>query len=93
MVDGQTLYYRDSADAVVEHDLDGLRLVFHRPSGITHIIASPLPEIWSLLDEQGCSAEALWRQLSDHYDLEGDSTGLVQHLDALATLGLARLQR
>lgn len=90
MLDGQPLYYRDSPDGVVERDLDGLRLVFHRPSGITHIIASPLPEIFSLLSEEARSVEGLWRQLSEYYDLEGESAGLVQHLDALAALGLVR---
>jgi len=91
MLDRQPLYYRDSPDVVIEHDLDGLRLVFHRPSGITHIIASPLPEIFALLSEEACSVQDIWQHLSREYDLEGESEGLAQHLDELAALGLARV--
>ena len=93
MLDGQNLYYRDSADAVVERDLDGLRLVFHRPSGITHILVSPLPEIFALLSEQPSSAQDVWQHLTEQYELEGESAGLAQHLDELTALGLARVKQ
>ena len=83
-------YFRDGEDAFVLHSLDGLTLLFHRSSGITHILDSPLPEIVAALEEEPCSLETLMARLSLHYDLEGDAQGLEQHLDSLVMLGLAR---
>jgi PqqD family protein of HPr-rel-A system len=44
-------------------------LAYHRPSGLTHMLASPLPEIWGALDAEPVSAETLLERLSAHYDL------------------------
>jgi PqqD family protein of HPr-rel-A system len=84
------LYFRDSADCLVRRSLDGLVLLYHRPSCITHIVDSPLPEILAALTEQPQSAEALMAALAEQHDLDGDVAGLEQHLDALTVLGLAR---
>ncbi len=85
------LYYRDSADCLLVRALDGLTLLYHRPSGITHIVDSPLPEILEVLAEEPQSAPALMEALAERHDLDGDGAGLEQHLDALLALGLARV--
>jgi PqqD family protein of HPr-rel-A system len=93
VTDPARLYYRDDPDAVVLRALDGLSLLYHRPSGITHIVDSPVPEILAALGLAGQpqSANALLDRLCAEYDLEGGVEGLEQHLDTLVALGLARV--
>lgn len=73
--------------------LDGLTLIFHRPSGITHIVDSPVPEILAVLGDEPRSAAEILDALGEYYDLEDGEdalAGLIGHLDALCDLGLAR---
>lgn len=91
----ERLYYRDAADRMLARPLDGLTLFYHRPSGITHMVDSPVPEILSTLTEEPLAAEAILDRLSRDYDLdgEGDALGLLTgHLEALCDLGLVRIR-
>lgn len=84
-------YVRCADDESIWRELDGLNLVFHRPSGLTHMLASPLPEIYAALDNQPVTAAALLVRLSARFDLgeEGDAlVALEAHLAELAALGL-----
>jgi len=86
-------YYRDAPETLIEHDLDGLTLLFHRPSGQTHIIDSPMPEILAALSCEPQELRALLGVLADRYDLAVDGDAMQElkaHLDALVSLGLAR---
>ena len=38
-------YIADPEGAVRRVDLDGLSVLYHAPSGMTHIVAAPAPEI------------------------------------------------
>lgn len=74
---------------LLRRELDGLTLVFHRPSGLTHMLASPLPEILDALEEVPEPAEALLERLSARYDLGEEALAeLTAHLEELAALGL-----
>ncbi len=85
------VYSRVSDAHLLRHELDGLALVFHRPSGLTHMLASPLPEIVAALAEAPVSAEVLLERLSAHYELGADALAeLIAHLEELAALGLVR---
>lgn len=92
MAEGQArAYARGADDECVWRELDGLRLVFHRPSGLTHMLATPLPEIYEALDAAPVTAVALLERLSAQFDLgdEGDAlAALAAHLEELAALGL-----
>lgn len=71
-------------------ELDGVALIFHRPSGQTHIVAPPAPEILAALGEGQADAETLLARLRRDHDLEGE--GLAEALDArLAELEAAGL--
>lgn len=84
-------YVRCADDESIWRELDGLNLVFHRPSGLTHMLASPLPEICAVLDAKPLTASALIERLSEQFDLgeEGDALAALEaHLAELAALGL-----
>lgn len=93
-MNGAGLYYRNPDDMLIERELDGLTLVYHKPSGLTHIVDSPVPEILTALEECPQSAWSLLERLLDRYDLEQDTgalTSLEEHLAVLSALGLVRI--
>lgn len=69
-------------------------LVYHRRSGITHILAEPAPQILAALDEAGpLDAARLTAHLGRSYELsaeDGDdpTATVAARLDELAGLGL-----
>ena len=69
--------------------LDALTLIYHRASGITHIVDAPVPEIIEALGEEALSVDALLAHLSDRFDLtDSDPMALAIRLDELAAVGL-----
>lgn len=71
-------------------ELDGVALVFHRPSGQTHIVAPPAPEILTALAEGEADSDTLLARLRREHDVEGE--GLDEALGArLAELEAAGL--
>lgn len=71
-----------------------LTLIYHRRSGITHMMSDPVPEILAALDAIGpADASAVARHLSTRFDLEAEAAEDVQaiisaRLAELALLGL-----
>lgn len=71
--------------------LDGVALIFHRPSGLTHILAPPAPQILDALAEGAAEPAALLDRLKRDYDF-GDSDDLEAALEArLAELEMSGL--
>jgi PqqD family protein of HPr-rel-A system len=71
-----------------------MTLVFHRPSGTTHFLSAPAPEMLILLSEAPMSAAALCRRLCEQFDLPEDDEAFYvveSRLDELIASGLARL--
>ncbi|MET0309321.1 MAG: HPr-rel-A system PqqD family peptide chaperone [Sphingomonas sp.] len=69
--------------------LDALTLIYHRASGITHIVDAPVPEILESLGDDALTAAALLARLSARFDLgDPDPVALAVRLDELATAGL-----
>ena len=66
------LYRTDFPNQCRTHLIDGMVLVFHRPSGATHFLASPAPEILELLAEAPMDATELSRKLCDRLDVPLD---------------------
>lgn len=88
------LYRCAAAEALLVRPLDGLTLIYHRPSGITHIVTSPVPEIVAALDAVPRDAAAVLGRLAAAFDIETDEAGdalhdLTAQLDHLCALGLA----
>jgi len=83
------VYITDDADALTTVLLDGLSLVYHAPSGATHIVAPPAPEILDALREGPADAAELLRRLHEKYEFDGDEVIHVR-LGELEEAGLVR---
>jgi PqqD family protein of HPr-rel-A system len=74
--------------------LDDLTLFYHHRSGQTHMVISPVPEIWDRMgDGAPVTAHAMHDRLAHDYDLGPVADAVAEigaHLDALVTLGLVR---
>lgn len=68
--------------------LDELTLVYHRASGITHVLAPPAPELLAALANP-LTLDELLAQLSAAFDLlDSDREALAARLDELIAAGL-----
>ena len=77
------------AALVLVERLDLLTAVFHRRSGITHLLAEPSPEILAALADQPLSAAALLDRLRRDYDVaDADGGSLAGRLAELEAAGL-----
>ena len=77
-------YRADPSEARRVIALDGVALIFHRPSGLTHIVAPPAPQILEALGEGDADAIALLNRLKRDYDF-GDDEDLEIALQARLT--------
>ncbi len=69
--------------------LDSFLAVYHRSSGITHLITAPAPEIMAVLGEAGMTFAALTERLAIDYELgDTDAAALAARLDELVAAGL-----
>jgi PqqD family protein of HPr-rel-A system len=84
-------YIAEPEEAVSAVALDGLILLFHAPSGMTHIVAAPAPEILDALREGPADAGELTRRLRARFDFEGEAEAAIHaRLDELEAAGLVR---
>ena len=68
--------------------LDSLTAIYHRTSGITHVVASPVPELLAALADP-LTLDALLAKLAAEYDLpDADLAALAERLAELETAGL-----
>jgi PqqD family protein of HPr-rel-A system len=83
------LYRAAAPEALRIVPLDALTLVYHRASGITHIVDTPVPEILETLSAEPLSAPDLLMRLGERYDLvDADPLALAVRLDEHAAVGL-----
>ncbi len=76
----------ESSFRIVE--LDGLTALFHRPSGMTHILAPPAPEILDALSGNAADVTELGRRLSRNFEIDGGAEALTARLEELEAAGL-----
>ena len=82
-------YRGPPGDGLLIAPLDAFTAVYHRASGITHLLTEPAPQILSVLGENGLSLDALLDRLGREYDLEdADAEALAARLDELIEAGL-----
>ena len=83
------IYRAPRADALIAAPLDEFTAVFHRASGITHLLTEPAPQILHALGEGGMTLDALLATLSVEYELaDSDREALAARLDELVVSGL-----
>jgi PqqD family protein of HPr-rel-A system len=88
-----TLYRAEEPEALLEKTLDGFTLIYHRRSGQTHFLASPMPEILDALGKGPGRVADVHDRLAGEFDLgarDAAQAVLTEHIDALVALGLVR---
>lgn len=92
---GTVRYLPETAEKLIVRSLDDITLIYHRPSGQTHLTVSPVPEILAVMAkiERAVTVAELITKLSAQYDL-GDPVeaerSVGRHVLELAALGLVR---
>ncbi len=82
-------YRAPPAEALLTVELDAFTAVLHRPSGGTHLLASPAPEILAALANMPLGLDALLAALAARFDLaDADRAALAARLDELVEAGL-----
>jgi PqqD family protein of HPr-rel-A system len=87
----QPLKYRaEPADQLLVEPLDVMTLIYQRRSGITHIVAQPVPEILAVMGDDAVDAKQVSARLAAQFDVEAaDAEAIVaSRLAELAALGL-----
>ena len=83
------LYRAAPATALIAAPLDAFTAIFHRASGITHLLSEPAPEILAELGDGPLTLDALLYRLQQRYDLaEATREALAARLDELVEAGL-----
>jgi PqqD family protein of HPr-rel-A system len=84
-------YIAEDSSARIVLPLDQMTLIYQRRSGITHIVAEPVPQILQAMGGMACDAALIVARMSAHYDL-GDAAQaravIAARLAELAKLGL-----
>ena len=83
-------FLADPEECVETVALDGLWVLFHRPSGMTHIVAPPAPQILEALRLGPADAGEILARMRAWYDLEGDEAAdaVESRLEELESAGL-----
>ncbi|MDP8994242.1 MAG: HPr-rel-A system PqqD family peptide chaperone [Pseudomonadota bacterium] len=85
------VYTADDPQALRLVELDGLTALFHGPSGMTHIVAPPAPQILEALHEGPGDAAAILARIAARYEVQdGDAGAVAARLAELEAAGLVR---
>jgi PqqD family protein of HPr-rel-A system len=85
------LYKAEPADQRLVEALDAMTLIYQRRSGITHMVAEPVPEMLAAMGDDAVDAATLVSRLEEQFDLGDakDAVGVISaRLEELAELGL-----
>lgn len=85
-------YLGPAADAWLAVELDAFTAVFHRVSGITHLLVEPAPQLLAVLGGQALTLADLRERLIAVFDLPDiTDDGLAARLDELVEAGLVAI--
>lgn len=81
-------YVAAAPDTLIAVALDSLTAVYHRTSGMTHLLDAPAPQILEALSEP-MALDALLDRLAERYELgDADPQALAERLAELQHIGL-----
>ncbi|HEX9954604.1 MAG TPA: HPr-rel-A system PqqD family peptide chaperone [Allosphingosinicella sp.] len=85
-------FVADPSDQLRAVPLETLTAVYHAPSGMTHLLAPPAPQILAVLADRPGTAEDVLERIAEQFDVEaGDaSEAMASRLAELETAGLVR---
>jgi PqqD family protein of HPr-rel-A system len=89
MQGGEPRYRVDPADAVRSVELETLTILYHCPSGMTHVLAPPGPQILEILQQGEATLAELRARMSERFELTGEDDALAVRLEELVAAGLA----
>ena len=86
------VYVADPPEARTSVVLESLVAVYHAPSGMTHLLVSPAPEILAALGEGAGDAEAVLGRLARDHEVAGPDAlaAVAARLEELEAGGLVR---
>ena len=88
-------YVTDSPELVQKVEFDGLTALFHLPSGTTHILAAPAPQILEALAKGPATAATIMTRIRKDFEVDsarGAMLILEARLDELEAAGLVARQ-
>jgi PqqD family protein of HPr-rel-A system len=91
----EVCFVADPPEARLSVELDGFTLVFHRASGITHMLAAPAPELLEALAEGPAEAAELLERLAARHHIDDPAeaeTVIAARLAELEEAGLVSRQ-
>ncbi|HEU0044457.1 HPr-rel-A system PqqD family peptide chaperone [Sphingomonas sp.] len=84
-----TTYRAAPTEAWVAVELEPFTALYHRPSGSTHLLVEPAPQLLEALAGEGLTLAALRARLEAMFDLaDGDDAVLEARLEELVAAGL-----
>jgi PqqD family protein of HPr-rel-A system len=85
-----SLYAADPPDAMRMKEVEGLTLLYHRKSGLTHFLAPPAPQILAALAAGPASAAQIAARMSETFEIESEdpAAAIAARLAELEAAGL-----
>ena len=85
-----SLYAADPPETLRTVELEGLTLLYHRRSGLTHILAPPAPQILAALAAGPADAAEIAARIGERFELESEDprASIAARLAELEAAGL-----
>lgn len=85
-----TTYLRDENAQLIIEPLDAMTVIYHRRSGMTHIVAEPVPQILASMDTAPMTAADIARRIAATFEVDDAEVEAViaARLDEMAELGI-----
>ncbi len=83
-------YRADPPEMLRRVELDGLTALFHVPSGMTHIVAPPAPQLLEARGAGPADPDELAARLGESFHIDGGAAEMEARLAELEAAGLVR---
>lgn len=94
-ISSERQYRAEKAQDIIVRPLDVMTLIYQRRSGITHIVAEPVPQILEVMGADSVTVPEIAQRLAANFDLDNDAADIVaviaDRLEELAALGLVEV--
>ena len=85
-------FVADAPEELRSAPLESLTAVYHRPSGMTHLLAPPAPQILEALASWPGSPEEVLERIASSFEIEAEDpvAAMAARLEELEAAGLVR---